>query len=75
MKATTIIDYAMVFENVSKSELARRLGNRSPSSITNAINRENGPRIDTFVRIMDAMGYEVIVRKRGEGKGFAVTDS
>jgi hypothetical protein len=36
----------------------------SQQSIGNMLARRNGMRIDNFVKIMDKMGYEVVVRKK-----------
>jgi hypothetical protein len=52
----------------SHASLAAELGKKSPSSISNAISRNN-MNIDSLLEITDKLGYEIIIRPtRGEDK-------
>jgi hypothetical protein len=44
-------------------ELAKKLGYKTQSGVGNALSRENGMRVDVFVKMMNAMGYDVVVRR------------
>ena len=69
MKSNRIVDTALLLDGVSKAELARRLEYKSASAVSNALERDM--RVDTFVRMMNALGYEVLA-KQGD-KVFTVT--
>lgn len=55
--------------------LAKEAGYSGPSAIGNMLARSSGMRIDNFIRLMDAMGCEIIVRdKMGSKKEWHVTN-
>ena len=49
---------------MSKAQLARKVGYESPQNLTNKLARANGMRIDSLVKIMNAMGYDVVIKDR-----------
>ena len=62
-------------KKISQDELARLCGMKSQSNVTGILNRYASMRVDTFEQMMDALGYEVIVRpKDGNGEEFKVHD-
>lgn len=63
MKSTEVVKSVMAADGVSQANLAARLGYKHQSAVGNAVNRENGMRVDVFVKMMNAMGYDVIVRR------------
>lgn len=64
MKAKEIIKTAMSAHKITQKELAQAVGLKSQQAIGNIFLRENGMRLDGFLKMLDVMGYEVIVRKK-----------
>lgn len=74
MDEKQIIREVMALRKWSQSELAREAGFKSQSNITGLLNNnKNGIRIDNLVKILNAMGCEIVVRdKMGSGKEWKV---
>lgn len=64
MNASEIVKKAMKADGITQKELAVALDLSSQQSIGNMLARRNGMRIDNFVKMMDKMGYEIVVRKK-----------
>lgn len=64
MKAKEIIKEAMIADKITQKELAKAVGLKSQQAIGNLLLRENGMRLDGFLKMLDVMGYEVVVRKK-----------
>lgn len=64
MNASEIVKKAMKADGITQKELAAALDLSSQQSIGNMLARRNGMRIDNFVKMMDKMGYEIVVRKK-----------
>lgn len=58
-----IIKSAMANRNYTQAALAKDAGWSNQSSLSTAINRDN-PSLETILRIMDAMGYDVVIKDR-----------
>lgn len=58
-----IIKAAIAAEGTTQAALAKALGKSSQQAVGNMLSRENGMRVDNFVKMLSAMGYDVIVRK------------
>lgn len=67
MKAQKIIKTAMETENVTQEALAQALG-LSQQAVSKTINGKGSLRVDTFIKILEKMGYTVVVRRSGIGK-------
>ena len=63
MKSSEAIRSLMEVDGVSQAELARKMGYKGQSSVGNALARENGMRVDVFIKMAQALGYEVVVRR------------
>ena len=63
MKSNKIIREIMETDGITQAELARKMGYKGQSSVGNALARENGMRVDIFIKMAQAMGYEVVVRR------------
>ena len=72
MKSNDVVRNVMSADGITQMELANKLGYKTQSGVGNALSRENGMRVDVFVKMMNAMGYDVIVR-RGKDE-MAVTE-
>lgn len=64
MKANKIIGDAMTAGKVTQKALAEAMGLKSAQAVGNILYRENSVRVSSFVKMLDIMGYEVIVRKK-----------
>lgn len=49
---------------VSQKKLAEKMGLKSQQAVFNMMNATNGMRVDNFVKMMDLLGYEVVVRNK-----------
>lgn len=49
---------------VSQKKLAEKMGIKSQQAIFNMLNAKNGMRTDNFVRMMEVLGYDVIIRHK-----------
>ena len=63
MKSNEVVRAVMSADGITQMELAKKLGYKTQSGVGNALNRENGMRVDVFVKMMNAMGYDVVVRR------------
>ena len=63
MKPNTLIKELMKRNGFTCKSLADEMGKPAPSYVSNPLCREKGMRIDTFLEMVSAMGYEVVVRK------------
>lgn len=73
MNAKEIIDAARSADKITQKELADALGLVGQQSVGNMLSRKNSMRLDNFVKMLDAMGYAVVVRKKlGESEEWRV---
>ena len=66
MKSNEVVRAAMKADGISQANLAAKLNYKTQSGVANALGRENGMRVDVFVKMMKAMGYDVVVRRGKE---------
>ena len=64
MKAQDVLAKAMANEKVTQKAMADAMGLKSAQAIGNILYRENSVRVNSFVKMLDLMGYEVVVRKK-----------
>lgn len=64
MKAADIVRQIMDSVGVSQKKLADKIGLKTQQSVFNILNAKQGMRIDNFVKIMNVLGYDVIVKNR-----------
>ena len=64
MNEKEIIKTAMAADGITQKELAEALGWSSQQSVGNMLTRKNSMRLDNFVKMLNEMGYEVVVRKK-----------
>lgn len=61
-----ILEKVMKDEKVTQKELATAMGLKSQQAIGNMLTRQNSIRLESYVKMLNKMGYEVIVRKKKE---------
>ena len=64
MNEKEIIKTAMATDGITQKELAEALGWSSQQSVGNMLTRKNSMRLDNFVKMLNEMGYDVVVRKK-----------
>ena len=75
MTEKEIVKEVMLLRKWSQAKLAEEAGFKSQSNITGILNRgKNGIRTDQFIKMLTALGCELIVRdKMGSKKEWKVT--
>lgn len=64
MKANEVVQKIMESDGITQKKLAEALGFNAPQYVGNMLYRKNGMRVDNLVKMLDTMGYEVVVRKK-----------
>jgi transcriptional regulator with XRE-family HTH domain len=64
MKAKEIIAAAMQKDKITQKELAEAMGLKSAQAIGNILYRDSSVRVSSFAKMLDIMGYEIVVRKK-----------
>jgi len=62
MRPHKIVKDIMKLRGFSNQSLATKLGKSTASAVSNPLSRENGMRIDTLMKMVEAMDCEVVVR-------------
>ena len=62
MTDSDIIRAAMKSCGWNQETLAIKAGYKTQSAISNRLGRKNGMRVDVFVKLLAAMGYEVVIK-------------
>ena len=66
MKKTAgqIAKEVLASSGISQKKLAEKMGLRAQQAVFNLLNAKNGMRTDNFVKMMNLLGYDVIVRNK-----------
>lgn len=69
MNYVKILEAAFTEKAASRKEVAERLG-VSPAAVTNVLTRSdrNGINLNTFLNMLDVLGYEVVVQRKTQGR-------
>ena len=59
-----ILNEAMKKRDYNKSILAREMGYKTASGVTERIRGKQAMRCDTFWKFLDKMGFEIVVRSK-----------
>ena len=73
MEIRELVNYCLESRDMTKTQLAKRAGYASPQNLTNKLARPSGMRIDSLIEIMDAMGYDVVIKDRMNEKEIVLT--
>lgn len=49
---------------ISQKKLADKMGLKTQQAVFNMLKAKNGMRVDNFVKMMNVLGYDVVVRNR-----------
>lgn len=72
MKAADIVRQIMDSVGMSQKKLADKIGLKTQQSVFNILNAKQGMRIDNFVKMMNVLGYDVVVKDRVTDKEIKV---
>ena len=68
MKPNKIVQEIMKFRGFSNLSLATKLGKSTASAVGNELSRANGMRIDNFMKMVEVMDCEAVVRSKLKDK-------
>ena len=75
MRSANVVKEIMNMRDWSQAKLAEEAGFKGQTNVTGMINRSASMKVENLVRLVEAMGFEVIVRdKMGSKKEWRVTD-
>lgn len=66
--------HLMMINNVSYNDLAEKMGHTNGGNLYNTLNRNKHIHVDTLRKILNTMGYDLVVRKQGNTEGGYVID-
>lgn len=66
-----VIKTAITSRNYNQAAVAKKAGWSNQSSLSTAINRDN-PSMETVLRILDALEYDVVIMDRNSGNKFKI---
>lgn len=64
MTAADAIKEGMKRRSMTMAKLAERMGFKNAQVVSNRLANKSGMRIDTLIRFMNAMGYDVVIKDR-----------
>ena len=66
MKKTAVKAAREIMEalGISQKKLAVKMGLKSQQAAASMLYAKNGMRVDNFIKMMDVLGYEVVIRNR-----------
>lgn len=62
MESQEIIKECLKMRELTQVELAKRVGYKGQTNINTVLNRSKTMRINTFIKLLHSMGYELVVR-------------
>lgn len=72
MKAADIVRQGMATIGMSQKKMAEKMGLKVQQGVFNMLNAKLGMRVDNFVKMMDILGYDVIVKHRATDETITV---
>ena len=64
MNAADIVRQVMDSVGMSQKKMATKIGLKTQQSVFNILNAKQGMRIDNFIKMMNVLGYDVVVKNR-----------
>lgn len=75
MTASELIKAVMTEKGYSCAKLAKKLGYSTPSFVSEKLRRENGMRTDWFIKMLNVMDCEIIIKDTiGEKKQWVLSN-
>ena len=75
MNYMDILKNALETRKMTRSALAEKLGYKRPSSVSNILTGVRVPAFDNYVKMLNAAGFDVIVRDQYDKKTEWVVDA
>lgn len=73
MKATDLARKIWEESGISQKKLATKIGVKYQQTVLNMFNAKQGMRVDNFVKIMNALGYDVLIKDKVTDETTVVT--
>lgn len=73
MSIKDAVEYLRGKVGASQKKLAEAIGLKTPQGFQNIITAKKGMRSDNFVKLVNALGYEVVIRKELTGEEIVIT--
>lgn len=75
MNYKDVLKNALEARKMTRAALAEKLGYKRPSSISNILTGDRVPAVDNYVKMLNAAGYDVIIRDQFDKKSEWVVDA
>lgn len=72
MNAVDIVRMAIEESGLSQKKVGEKIGLKTQQGMFNLLKAKKGMRIDNFIALMDALGYDVVVKNRVNDKEIVV---
>lgn len=70
---TTI--HIMMLNHISYDDLAKRMGKTNSGNLYNVLNKNKNIYVSSLMKILDNLGYDIVIRKKGKNDGGYVIDN
>lgn len=67
--------HIMMLNHVSYDDLAKQMGQSNGGNLYNTLNKNKNIYVSSLLKILDSLGYELVVRKQGKTEGGYVIDN
>ena len=67
MNIVEAINECLRFRGMNKSKLSEKMGMARPQVLNNQLSRGSGMRLETVLAIVNALGYDVVLKDRISG--------
>lgn len=74
MDIVKALEWCIKGRGLNKSKLAEQMGLSRPQVLINQMNRKTSMRTETFVKIANALGYDVVLKDRNSGEEIVVEE-
>ena len=67
--------HIMMLNHVSYDDLAKQMGQKNGGNLYNALNKNKNIYVSSLLKILDNLGYEMVIREKGKTNGGYVIDN
>lgn len=68
------VNHLMIMNHISYDDLSKRLGQSNSGNLYNSLNKNKNIYVSSLRKILDVLGYEVVIREKGKTDGGYVID-
>lgn len=74
MNEFEIVNHLMMSNHISYDDLSKKLGQSNSGNLYNTLNKNKNIYVGSLRKILDALGYEVVIREKGNVNGEYIID-